>query len=125
MENENKEPYEVLYAEFMQNYSLGSSSSEEVVELVARLAGFYPTYNAAMSKAERSFALISRDEIIKTDEVTGKAISAAKAETIANSSGEAFIYKQARVHVQNLEMLIQSAKSLQRGLIQEFKQSNL
>jgi hypothetical protein len=125
MENETREPYAVLYAEFMQNYSLGSSSSEEVGELVARLAGFYPTYNAAMSKAERSFALISRDEIIKTDEATGKAISAVKAEKIAGASGEAFTYKQARMHVENLEMLIQSAKSLQRGLIQEFKQSNL
>jgi hypothetical protein len=125
MENKTQEPYELLYAEFMQSYSLGSSSSEEVGELVARLASFYPNYNSVMVKADRSFSLILRDEILKTDEVTGKAVSGVKAETMAGASSEAFAYKQARMHIQNLEMLINSAKTLQRGLIQEFKQSNL
>ena len=125
MSEENKQPYETLYAEFMENYSVGSSSPEEVGELVARLAGFYPNYNAEMAKAERSFALISRDEILQTDEATGKAVSAVKADKIAGATSDAFAYKLARVHVQNLEMLINSAKSLQRGLIQEFRQSGL
>lgn len=122
---ETQQEYEKLYSEFMKNYSLGSSTGEQVGELVARLAGYYPHYNAAMTKAERSYALISRDEVLKTDETTGKAISATKAETIAGASNEASAYKNARVHVQNLEMLIQSAKALQRGLIQEMSHSNL
>jgi len=121
----DKEPYEILYTEFMKNYSLGATTGENVGELVAKLAGFYPHYNALMVRAERSFALISRDEVCKTDETTGKAISSTKAETIADASVEATAFKQARMHVQNLEMLIQSAKSLQRGLIQEMAHSNL
>ena len=119
------EPYEKLYAEFMSGYVSGVTTGEGVGELVARLAGFYPNYNAAMAKAERSYALISRDEVLKTDETTGKAMSSAKAETIAAASPEATAFKQARVHVQNLEMLIQSAKALQRGLIQEMSHSGL
>ena len=119
------EQYEILYSEFMKNYALGATSGEQVGELVAKLAGFYPNYNLAMAKAERIFALISRDEVLKTDETTGKAISSAKAETVANASNEASAFKLARVHVQNLEMLIQSAKSLQKGLLQEMLHAGL
>jgi hypothetical protein len=117
--------YEQLYSDFIKNYSLGSTTGEQVGELVARLAGYYPNYNAAMAKAERAYALTCRDEVLKTDETTGKAISATKAETIANASTDASAFKMARVHVQNLEMLIQSAKSLQRGLLQEMSHTNL
>lgn len=117
--------YEQLYSDFIKNYSLGSTTGEQVGELVARLASYYPNYNAAMAKAERGYALVCRDEVLKTDETTGKAISATKAETIANASNEASAFKMARVHVQNLEMLIQSAKALQRGLIQEMSHANL
>ena len=120
-----KEPYEVLYSNFMKEYSAGTTTGEQVGELVAKLAGYYPNYNGAMARAERGYALICRDEVVKTDEATGKAISSTKAETIANASTEASAFKQARVHVQNLEMLIQSAKSLQRGLLQEMSHSNL
>lgn len=119
------EPYEQLYSDFIKNYSLGSTTGEQVGELVARLAGYYPNYNQAMAKAERAYALTCRDEVLKTDEVTGKAVSATKAETVANASVDATAFKQARVHIQNLEMLIQSAKALQRGLLQEMAHSNL
>ena len=119
------EQYEKLYSDFIENYSLGSTTGEQVGELVARLAGYYPNYNGAMAKAERAYALTCRDEVLKTDETTGKAVSATKAETIANASTDATAFKQARVHVQNIEMLIQSAKALQRGLLQELSHANL
>jgi len=124
MENIN-EPYITLYSEFMKNYNSGSTTGENVGELIAKLAGFYPHYNALMIKADRSYSLITRDEVLKTDEVSGKAISVSKAETIANASVEASTFKKARGHVQNLEMLIQSAKALQRGLMQEMMHANL
>ena len=119
------EIYETLYSEFIKNYTSNTTTGEQVGELIARLAGFYPTYNMAMVKAERGYALVSRDEVLKTDEATGKPISSAKAETLANASVDATAFKQARAHVENLEMLIQSAKALQRGLIQEMAHSNL
>ena len=125
MDPNTKEAYAELYDTFMKDYSAGSVTGEQVGELIARLAGYYPTYNQAMVKAERSFALVSRDEALRTDESTGKAISATKADTIANASSDAFIYKQAKMHIQNLEVLIASAKALQRGLLQEMSHSNL
>lgn len=117
------EEYEKLYADFLKDYNSGSTTSEKVGELVARLAGYYPNYNAALVKAERSFALVSRDEVLKTDDATGKAISASKADVISNASPEASAFRTAKMHVQNLEMLIQSTKALQRGLIQEMAHS--
>jgi len=122
---DQKEYYEELYAEFIKDYSSGVTTGEDVGLLVAKLASFYPNYNMSMARAERIFSLISRDNVIQTDETTGKAISSTKAETISDASPEAFAYKTARVHVQNLEMLIQSAKALQRGLLQEMIHSNL
>jgi len=120
-----KEPYEILFAEFMKDYASGTISGENVGELIAKLAGYYPNYNADLVKAERSYALITRDEIMKTDPLTGKAISATKADTLASASAEAAIYKKAKSHMQNLDMLIQSAKYLQKGLLQEMINSNL
>ena|SRR3990167_1217053 len=119
------EEYQILYSDFMKAYASGTTTSENVGELVARLAGYYPTYNMALAKAERSLALVARDEALKTDEATGKAISSAKADVVTSASSEAGIYKQAKMHIENLEMLIQSAKALQRGLIQEMSHSNL
>jgi len=117
--------YEQLYADFIKNYALNVTTGEQVGELVARLAGFYPSYNASLARAERAYALVCRDEVLKTDDVTGKATSSAKAETIANASAEATAFKTAKMHITNLEVLIQSAKSLQRGLLQEMSHSNL
>ena len=119
------EPYETLYADFIKDYVAGSVTGEQVGELVAKLAGYYPNYNLTMARNERAYALICKDEVLKTDESTGKAISSAKAETIAASSPEATAFKISRAYVQNLEMLIQSAKALQRGLLQESVHSNL
>ena len=122
---EPKHEYENLYSEFIKSYASGATTGEQVGELVAKLAGYYPSYNQAMVKAERAYALISRDEVLKTDELTGKAMSSTKAETVANASNEAGAFKRARMHIENLEMLIQSAKSLQRGLLQEMTHSGL
>ena len=46
-----KEPYEVLYSNFMKEYSAGTTTGEQVGELVAKLAGYYPNYNGAMARA--------------------------------------------------------------------------
>lgn len=119
------EPYQELYQKFMEAYSNNTTTGEQVGELIAKLAGFYPNYNMTMAIEERAFARVKKDEVLKTDQATGKAISSTKADTISDASPEATAFKTARVHVQNLEMLIQSAKALQRGLMQEMTYSNL
>ena len=119
------EQYEQLYSDFIKNYALNVTTAEQVGELVAKLGGYYPTYNGILARAERAYALTCRDEVLKTDEATGKAVSSAKAETIANASAEAFAFKDAKMHITNLEVLLQSAKSLQRGLLQEMSHASL
>lgn len=117
--------YETLYSEFIKNYSVGTTTGEEAGLLVARLAGYYPNFSATLAKSERAYALVCRDEILKTEETTGKQVSATKAQTMADASSEAFAFKDAKMHVTNLEVLIASAKALQRGLIQEMSHANL
>lgn len=120
-----KEPYEDLYEEFMTKYNKTEVSPSDVGEVLSRISGYFPNYNQELIKADRSFALIKRDEIIKTDEITGKAISATKADTISDASSEAFIYKTAKMHVQNIELLISSLKFLQKSLEVEYLNSNI
>lgn len=119
------EKYQEIYDTFIAKYNRAEVTPSEVGEVLARIAGVFPNYNMAAIKAERSFALISRDEVLKTDESTGKAVSATKAETIAQASTEATAFKTARGHVQNIEMLIGSLKFLQKSLEVEFLNSGL
>jgi len=119
-----KEPYEDLYDEFITKYNKTEVSPSDVGEVLTRIAGYFPNYNQEMVKADRSYSLIKRDNILKTDEVTGKAITATKSDTISDASSEAFIYKKARMHVQNIEMLIGSLKFLQKSLEVEYLNSN-
>lgn len=120
-----KEEYEKIYGEFIKNYSSGATTAEQAGFLVAQLAGYYPNYLSSLVKTERNYALICRDEILKSDDMTGKAVSGVKAEKISDASDEAYAFKIAKSHVLNLEMLIQSAKSLQRGLSQEMSYAGL
>lgn len=122
---EEKEKYQVIYDEFMEKYNRAEVTPAEVGEVLANIAGFFPNYNEKLTLARRSFALITRDEILKTDELTGKAVTASKAEIIARASSEAFIYEKAKSHVENIEMLIASLKFLQKALETEYINSNV
>ena len=119
------EPYQKNFDEFMSKYSRSETTPSEVGEVLTRIAGLYPNYNLAMVKAERAYSLISKSEVEKTDENTGKAVTSTKAETLAEASNEAFLYKQARAHVQNIELLIGSLKFLQKGLEVEFMNASI
>lgn len=120
-----QEQYQKLYNDFMNNYTLGAVSGEQVGEIIARLAGSFPNYNNSAVYAEKTFAIVSKENALLTDEQTGKPISSAKAEVLSNATEEAFKFKIARAHVQNIEMLIGSLKFLQKGLLTEYNQSNL
>lgn len=122
---ENKEIYQALYDEFMQSYKMGSVNAEQVGEIIARLAGYFSNFNLMATHAERAFAVVSKEKALQTDELTGKPITSAKAETLSLASDEAYRFNIAKTHVTNLEMLIGGLKFLQKGLIQDFNQSNL
>lgn len=121
----NLEIYQTLYDDFIAKYDKNTISPSAVGEVLVKIAAYHPNYNAEMIKAERSYALITRDEVMKNDELTGKAITATKASTIAEASTEAFLYKKAKSHIQNIEVFIGVLKFLQKSLEVEYINSNL
>jgi len=119
------EQYQVLYDAFIAKYNKTETTPSEVGEVLSRIAGFFPNYNLAMIKAERDFAVIHKNIALETDETTGKAISSSKAEVIADASPEAYAFKTARGHKENIEMLVGTLKFLQKSLEVEYMNANI
>lgn len=122
---DTKPEYQKTYDDFVTHFSRGETTPTMAGEALLRIAAVFPNYNLAMIKAERSFSLVKRDEVSKTDEATGKAISSAKAETLADASSDAFVYREARGHVANIEMLIGALKFMQKSLEVEYAHGNI
>ena len=119
------EKYQEIYGEFMKKYNKSETSPSEVGEILARIAGYFPSYNMTMINIERDFSIVHKGIAEGTDEATGKAISSVKAGIIADASTEAFDFKTAKGHVQNIEMLIGVLKFLQKSLETEYLSSNV
>lgn len=117
--------YQKLYDDFIVKYNKTETTPAEAGELLVRIAGLFPNYNMSMIKAERAFAKVHKDVALETDDATGKAISSTKAEVIADASPEATTFKEARGHVQNIEMLIGALKFLQKSLEVEYVNSGM
>jgi hypothetical protein len=119
------EIYQEIYQTFLEKYSKTETTPSEVGEVLSRLAGIYPNFNLTKIAAEKAYAKICKEEILKNDEMTGKAVSAVKAEKISDASQEAFDFKTARAHVENLEMQIGVLKFFQKALETEYLNSNI
>lgn len=118
------EKYQEYYNDFIDKYNKTETTPSEAGEVLVRIAAHFPNYNISMIRAERAFALVSKDEVLKIDD-NGKSISSAKADTISEASEEAFAYKLARGHVANIELLIGALKFLQKSLEVEYANSGL
>ena len=123
--NQPKEVYQEIYDAFIQKFNRAETTPTEAGEALVKIASFFPNYNTTMIKAERLFSMIRKSVALEVDETTGKSISVAKADTISDASQEAFEYKQARGHVQNIEALIAALKFLQKSLEVEYLNSNI
>ena len=119
------EQYQELFDSFITKYNKVETVPSDVGETLSRIAGLYPNYNMTMFKAERSFAIVHKNIAESTDDQTGKPISSSKAEVLADASQEAYDFKVARGHVQNIEMLTGVLKFLQRSLETEYLNSNV
>lgn len=117
--------YQTLYNEFISGYSKTETTPSQVGEILARLAGIYPNYNMTKIAAEKAYSRVCKDEVLRTDDQTGKAISSSKAQTLAEASQEAFDFKTSRGHVENIEMQIGVLKFLQKALETEYLNSNI
>jgi len=119
------EEYQKIYNEFISNYNRSEVSPSQVGETLAKLAGIYPNFNLTKIATEKLYATICKEEVLKTDDQTGKAISSSKATTLAEATQEAFDFKTAKCHVENLEMQIGVLKFLQKSLEVEYLNSNI
>ena len=120
MSEEIKIPYITEYTKFIQDYSAGQVTGEEVGEVVVRMAQYYAEHNLKRVMTERAYALVVRDAEMSVDEATGKQISSTKAKSIAEASDEAYEAAQAKAHQLNCEQFINALKCLQKGVLNEF-----
>jgi hypothetical protein len=122
---ENTHDYLAEYESFMNMYKKTEVSGEEVGELVMRMAAYYAQYNLRYVKAMKAYSIVAKDIEMSSDESTGKAISSSKAKVIASATPEANNYEESKIHVSNLEQLINALKALQRGILQEYSHAGL
>lgn len=116
--------YIEIYKDIIQNYELGSVSSEKIGLVIAQLASVFCNYNLDRANSLRLYRKKAA-EIEKTVDENGKAISSAKAKILSDATDEASKYGEADAHVENLNQLINSLKKLQEGIIEEHSHSNL
>lgn len=117
------ESYSDDYELFMKKLSSqgGNMAAGEVGEMIARLAGHYMRYNSMQARANRVYTQKAQEIYSGMDGL--KPITASKAEILAAATNEAAVYQEAKVHVQNIEQLINALKALQRGILNEYSHS--
>lgn len=108
------------YKAFQDSFKKTEVSGEEVGELIMRMAGYFSRYNVRMGEALRAFSGVKADLQNQVDQATGKTMSSAKAETLADATPEAATYEMSRIHVTNIEQMINALKALQRGVLNEY-----
>jgi len=114
-----KSDYLTLYDNFLVDYQKNIADPLLASELLAKLTQLYTSYNMAMVAASRKMSLVARDIEMRVDD-NGKQISSAKAVILVDATDEMFEYKTARAHVQNIEQLINSIKTIARLITNEY-----
>lgn len=109
------------YETFMSNFNIKEVSGEEVGEMIARMAQHFTRHNLITVRSLKVYTKLKSELHAQPDGATGKSMTAAKADTIAAATPEAYSYEEARVHVQNIEQIINALKALQRGLLFEYQ----
>ena len=120
MKNNMEPNYLKEYEEFMKTFNLVETTGAEVGEMINKMAYNYAKYNLSLASAMNEYRLISRSIADQTDPNTGKPITSSKAEVMAEATPQAAAYAEGRIHVDNLNQIVQALKSLQKGQINEF-----
>jgi len=115
--------YMIDYESFMSNFRKTEVSGEEVGEMVMKQAGYFARYNVRLGDAIRAFSAVKADLQNQVDTTTGKPMSSAKVEMLADATKEGADYEMARIHVQNIQEYINALKALQKGVLFEYSQS--
>ena len=115
-----KELYMQEYEKFMRDYKSMEVTGEQVGELVMRMSQYFSEANIKKTQKERARSIVAAQIEQSTDD-NGKPISSSKAKVLTEATVEDYDYNMARCHCENLEQHLNSLKSLQKGLINEFQ----
>lgn len=123
MDND-KPVYQSEYEKFIQAYVSGTTTAEAVGVMVMHMAQYYSQYNVLYATRLNTFNQTARSFEEKRDESTGKSISSTKAKSLADATEESCALNYAKVHVANIEQMLNALKALQRGIMVEWNQGN-
>lgn len=112
--------YQSVYNKFEETMKLEETKGDEVGLVIVRLAGFYAIYNSRLADVTHKYHAVKSSLLNESDPHTGKPMSAAKAEGMADASPEANAVRDAKAHVQNIEQMINALKALQKGILNEY-----
>jgi len=112
--------YKIEYDKFIDTYKKGIVDGEEVGAQIVRLAQYYAETNVQLTLAENSLSIIYREIAGEVDENTDKPIAVGKATIKVDATPEAAIVRECKADLKNIEQFINSLKSLQKGILNEY-----
>jgi len=112
-------PYQEEYEQFVAQYKSGEEkAAEEIGKIIARMAQYYGNANTLYGMAKIAYNKVA-STIVQTEDC-GKPISVSKAEILTKATRESEELIQREVDIKNIEMQINSLKSLQKGVLNEY-----
>lgn len=113
------ETYKIEYEAFLATYAKGQTNGEDVGAVIARMAQYYTELNIAYGKALMAYNVAARTIEESSDDETGKPISSSKAKVVAAATPQSEDLITVKVHLENIEQILNALKSLQRGIMFE------
>jgi ABC-type transporter Mla subunit MlaD len=117
--------YQTEYDSFIATYKKGLTDPEDTGQLISRLAQYFAQTNSDLGEKWKKMVTVAAEINSQTDENTGKAIAANKAEVKVNATPEAAALNDAKIDRENIEAMINALKSLQKGQLNEFSHMNV
>jgi hypothetical protein len=115
----DKEQYQLEYEQCIASYKSGQTSAEEIGEVIARMAQYFAQKNMIAASIENVLNKKSV-EIVQGQDDSGKPLSVAKADILIKATEEAQEFRQAKVHLENIEQYINALKYFQKGILNEY-----
>ena len=115
--------YILEYQNFQNEFKRTETSPDQAGELIMHLAGHYARYNMRYADKLRRFSAVMAELINSVDPQSGKGMTASKAEILGKATPESAEYEMARIHINNLQEMINAMKSLQKSLSVEYGNS--
>ena len=115
--------YMVEFDLFQTEFKRTETSPDQAGELIMHLAGHYARYNMLYADKLRRYSAVMTALINSVDPQSGKSMTASKAEILGSATPEAAEYQLAKVHINNLQEMINAIKSLQKALSVEYGNS--